>query len=227
MRAILERAGLPGRRAAAVRLGPVGRSPDLAFRGGELVVEDAATADPSGSGPRPVLQRGHRLARAGPAVRRRRGHRDRQLLGLADGPRGPAGGARGQRAPPWRSIPKGIVANPNCTTMVAMPVLKPLHDAAGLDRLIVSTYQAVSGLGPGRGGRARGAAGQDGRRGRPPSPSTVGPSTSPRRRSSPTSSPTTCCPWPATWSTTARARPTRSRSSATRAARSSTSPTWR
>src|SRR3984885_9640983 len=45
------------------------------------------------------------------------------------------------------SIPKGIVANPNCTTMVAMPVLKPLHDAAGLTRLIVSTYQAVSGGG--------------------------------------------------------------------------------
>jgi aspartate-semialdehyde dehydrogenase len=44
-------------------------------------------------------------------------------------------------------IPKGIVANPNCTTMAAMPVLKPLHDAAGLRRLIVSTYQAVSGGG--------------------------------------------------------------------------------
>jgi aspartate-semialdehyde dehydrogenase len=44
-------------------------------------------------------------------------------------------------------IPKGIVANPNCTTMVAMPVLKPLHDEAGLRRLVVSTYQAVSGNG--------------------------------------------------------------------------------
>jgi len=44
-------------------------------------------------------------------------------------------------------IPKGIVANPNCTTMAAMPVLKPLHAAAGLRRLIVSTYQAVSGGG--------------------------------------------------------------------------------
>lgn len=42
---------------------------------------------------------------------------------------------------------KGIIANPNCTTMAAMPVLKPLHDAAGLERLIVSTYQAVSGSG--------------------------------------------------------------------------------
>ncbi|MGC8471499.1 MAG: aspartate-semialdehyde dehydrogenase [Acidimicrobiales bacterium] len=45
------------------------------------------------------------------------------------------------------SIPKGIVANPNCTTMAAMPVLKPLHDAAGLRRLVVATYQAVSGAG--------------------------------------------------------------------------------
>ena len=44
-------------------------------------------------------------------------------------------------------IPKGIVANPNCTTMVCMPVLKPLHDRAGLTRLVVSTYQATSGAG--------------------------------------------------------------------------------
>ena len=42
---------------------------------------------------------------------------------------------------------KGIIANPNCTTMAAMPVLRPLHDAAGLRRLVVSTYQAVSGSG--------------------------------------------------------------------------------
>ena len=45
------------------------------------------------------------------------------------------------------SIPRRLIANPNCTTMAAMPVLKPLHDAAGLQRLIVSTYQAVSGAG--------------------------------------------------------------------------------
>ena len=43
--------------------------------------------------------------------------------------------------------PKGIIANPNCTTMAAMPVLKPLSDAAGLERLIVATYQATSGSG--------------------------------------------------------------------------------
>jgi len=42
---------------------------------------------------------------------------------------------------------KGIIANPNCTTMAAMPVLKPLHQKAGLRRLIVSTFQAVSGSG--------------------------------------------------------------------------------
>ncbi|NQW33044.1 MAG: aspartate-semialdehyde dehydrogenase, partial [Acidimicrobiaceae bacterium] len=41
----------------------------------------------------------------------------------------------------------GIIANPNCTTMAAMPVLKPLHDAAGLTRMVASTYQAVSGMG--------------------------------------------------------------------------------
>ena len=42
---------------------------------------------------------------------------------------------------------KRIIANPNCTTMAAMPVLKPLHDEAGLVRLVASTYQAVSGAG--------------------------------------------------------------------------------
>src|SRR2546421_12071004 len=45
------------------------------------------------------------------------------------------------------STPKGIVANSNCTTMVAMPALKALHDAAGLRRVVVSTYQSVSGAG--------------------------------------------------------------------------------
>ena len=46
-----------------------------------------------------------------------------------------------------RNTPKGIIANPNCTTMAAMPVLKPLHDEAGLARLHVASYQAVSGSG--------------------------------------------------------------------------------
>ena len=46
-----------------------------------------------------------------------------------------------------RSIPKGIVANPNCTTMVGMPVLKPLDLEAGLESMVVTTYQSVSGGG--------------------------------------------------------------------------------
>jgi aspartate-semialdehyde dehydrogenase len=43
--------------------------------------------------------------------------------------------------------PKGIIANPNCTTMAAMPVLKPLHTEAELTALVATTYQAVSGSG--------------------------------------------------------------------------------
>ncbi len=46
-----------------------------------------------------------------------------------------------------RQARKGIIANPNCTTMAAMPVLKPLHDEAGLVRMVASTFQAVSGSG--------------------------------------------------------------------------------
>ncbi len=46
-----------------------------------------------------------------------------------------------------RNAQKGIIANPNCTTMAAMPVLKALDEFAGLQRLIVTTFQAVSGSG--------------------------------------------------------------------------------
>ncbi len=46
------------------------------------------------------------------------------------------------------SIPKNIVANPNCTTMAAMAVMRALHLESGLTRMVVSTYQAVSGTGP-------------------------------------------------------------------------------
>jgi aspartate-semialdehyde dehydrogenase len=46
-----------------------------------------------------------------------------------------------------QNTPKGIIANPNCTTMAAMPSIKVLHDAAGLRRLVIATYQAVSGSG--------------------------------------------------------------------------------
>jgi aspartate-semialdehyde dehydrogenase len=86
------------------------------------------------------------------------------------------------------AIPKGIVANPNCTTMAAMPVLKPLHDAAGLRRLIVSTYQAVSGAGVAGvqelETQAREAAAES---------ATLPWSTSHSRRSGPCRSPTTSC----------------------------------
>jgi aspartate-semialdehyde dehydrogenase len=41
----------------------------------------------------------------------------------------------------------GIVANPNCSTMQMVVALKPIHDAAGIERLVISTYQAVSGTG--------------------------------------------------------------------------------
>ena len=123
------------------------------------------------------------------------------------------------------SIPKGIVANPNCTTMVAMPVMKPLHDEAGLTRMVIASYQAVSGAGLAgvaelaeqlvkTADRAQDLTFDGGR------------STSRRRSSSRPRWPTTSCPWPAGSSTTARSRPTRSRSTATRAARSSACPTW-
>ena len=46
-----------------------------------------------------------------------------------------------------RRRPKGIIANPNCTTMAAMPVLRPLHDEAELVAMVVTTYQAVGGAG--------------------------------------------------------------------------------
>ena len=46
-----------------------------------------------------------------------------------------------------RSIPKGIVANPNCSTIQMVVALKPLHDAARIRRVVVSTYQSVSGAG--------------------------------------------------------------------------------
>ncbi|WP_326612241.1 aspartate-semialdehyde dehydrogenase [Streptomyces scopuliridis] len=46
-----------------------------------------------------------------------------------------------------KNRPKGIIANPNCTTMAAMPVLRPLHAEAGLTALVATTYQAVSGSG--------------------------------------------------------------------------------
>jgi aspartate-semialdehyde dehydrogenase len=118
----------------------------LPFGDREVVVEDAATADPSGLDIA-LFSAGATTSRA-----------------LA-----PAFAAAGvtvvDNSSAWRMDPdvplvvsevnpeavaearKGIIANPNCTTMAAMPVLKPLHDEAGLVRMIASTYQAVSGSG--------------------------------------------------------------------------------
>jgi len=118
----------------------------LAFRGEDVVVEDAATADPSGidialfsSGATASRDLAPHFAAAGAIVV------DNSSAWRMD-PEVPLVVAEVNESS-LSSIPKGIVANPNCTTMVAMPVLKPLHDAAGLIRLVASTYQAVSGSG--------------------------------------------------------------------------------
>jgi aspartate-semialdehyde dehydrogenase len=112
----------------------------------EIVVEDALTADLSGidlalcSAPASVSRElAPRLAAAGAIVI------DNSSAWRLD-PDVPLVVPEAN-ADALRSIPKGIVANPNCTTMVAIPVLKALHDAAGLNRIVVSTYQAVSGGG--------------------------------------------------------------------------------
>jgi aspartate-semialdehyde dehydrogenase len=116
------------------------------FNGRNILVEDAATADPSGLDVA-IFSAGATTSRA-----------------LA--PKFAAAGVIVvDNSSCWRMDPdvplvvsevnpgdiklakKGIIANPNCTTMAAMPVLKPLHDAATLVRLTASTYQAVSGGG--------------------------------------------------------------------------------
>ena len=118
----------------------------LPWRGGDVVVEDAATADPSGldialfsAGKGTSKELAPKFAAAGATVIDNssawRMDPDVPLV-VAE-----VNGAQAHHAP------KRIIANPNCTTMAAMPVLKPLHDEAGLLRLVVSTYQAVSGSG--------------------------------------------------------------------------------
>ncbi|MFI9770347.1 aspartate-semialdehyde dehydrogenase [Streptomyces sp. NPDC052415] len=118
----------------------------LPWNGADIPIEDAATADPSGLD--------IAIFSAGATVSR------------VQAPRFAAAGVLVvDNSSAWRMDPqvplvvsevnpqaldqaaKGIVANPNCTTMAAMPALKALHDAAGLRRLVVSTYQAVSGAG--------------------------------------------------------------------------------
>jgi aspartate-semialdehyde dehydrogenase len=118
----------------------------LAWGDAEIVVEDAATANYAGldivffsAGGDTSLELAPKVAGAGAIVIDNssawRGDPDVPLVVAEVNPHALA------------SIPKGIVANPNCTTMAAMPALKPLHAAAGLKRLVVSTYQAVSGAG--------------------------------------------------------------------------------
>ncbi len=112
----------------------------------EVTVEDAATADPTGldialfsAGATTSRAQAPRFAEAGVTVVDNssawRMDPDVPLVVSEVNP----GAVQDAR--------KGIIANPNCTTMAAMPVLKPLHDAAGLVRMIASTYQAVSGSG--------------------------------------------------------------------------------
>ncbi|MGN6415084.1 aspartate-semialdehyde dehydrogenase [Flexivirga sp.] len=119
---------------------------EIDWQGKRLVVEDAATADPAGldiaifsAGGETSRSQAPRFAAAGVTVIDNssawRKDLDVPLVVSEVNPE--------QIADP----PKGIIANPNCTTMAAMPVLKPLSDAAGLRRLIVATYQAVSGSG--------------------------------------------------------------------------------
>ncbi|MDB5721416.1 MAG: asd 2 [Alphaproteobacteria bacterium] len=121
-----------------------GRS--IAWKGADILVEDAVEADYSGldivffsAGGSTSLALAPKVAAAGAIVIDNssawRGDPEVPLVVAEVNPHA------------LRAIPKGIVANPNCTTMVAMPVLKPLHEAAGLKTLVVSTYQAVSGAG--------------------------------------------------------------------------------
>ncbi|MBK5217213.1 MAG: aspartate-semialdehyde dehydrogenase [Propionibacteriales bacterium] len=145
MRRLLEERDFP---VAEIRYFASARSAGktLPWRGQPITVEDAATADPSGLD--------IALFSAGATMSR------------VQAPRFAAAGVTViDNSSAWRKDPevplvvsevnpgdidkavKGIIANPNCTTMAAMPVLKPLHDEAGLERLVVSTYQAVSGSG--------------------------------------------------------------------------------
>ncbi|GAA4300689.1 aspartate-semialdehyde dehydrogenase [Klenkia terrae] len=119
----------------------------LPWGDGEVTVEDASTADPTGldvalfsAGATTSRAQAPRFAAAGVTViDNSSAFRKDPAIPLVCSEVNPgdialAGEGR-------------IIANPNCTTMAAMPVLKPLHDEAGLVRIIASTYQAVSGSG--------------------------------------------------------------------------------
>jgi aspartate-semialdehyde dehydrogenase len=120
----------------------------LPWAGGQVVVEDAATADPAGldialfsAGKQAAAQLAPRFAATGCIVV------DNSSAFRMD-PQVPLVVSEVNPQAIGDAV-KGIVANPNCTTMAAMPVLGPLHREAGLTRLVVSTYQAVSGSGSG------------------------------------------------------------------------------
>lgn len=119
----------------------------LSFRGQEIEVEDSETADPSGidialfsAGATMSRVQAPRFAAAGAVVV------DNSSAWRKD-PDVPLVVSEVNFDRDAGNRPKGIIANPNCTTMAAMPVLKVLHDEAGLTRMIASTYQAVSGSG--------------------------------------------------------------------------------
>jgi aspartate-semialdehyde dehydrogenase len=118
----------------------------LPWDGADLVVEDAATADPAGldvalfsAGAATSRVHAPRFAAVGVTVI------DNSSAWRMD-PDVPLVVAE-VNASAARAARKGIIANPNCTTMAAMPVVAPLHRAADLVRMVVSTYQAVSGSG--------------------------------------------------------------------------------
>ncbi|MGZ5376959.1 MAG: aspartate-semialdehyde dehydrogenase, partial [Mycobacterium sp.] len=150
MRTLLEERDFP---ATSVRFFASSRSQGkkLPFRGQEIEVEDAETADPAGldialfsAGATMSRVQAPRFAEAGAVVidnssAWRKDHDVPLVVSEVNFARDV-----GNRA---RSLKRGIIANPNCTTMAAMPVLKVLHDEAGLVRIITSTYQAVSGSG--------------------------------------------------------------------------------
>ena len=146
MRTLLDERDFP---ATSVRFFASARSQGkkLEFRGQQIEVEDAETADPSGidialfsAGATMSRVQAPRFASAGAVVI------DNSSAFRKD-PDVPLVVSEVNFTRDAGNRPKGIIANPNCTTMAAMPVLKPLHDEAGLVRMIASTYQAVSGSG--------------------------------------------------------------------------------
>jgi aspartate-semialdehyde dehydrogenase len=145
MRTLLEQRAFP---AKDVRFFASARSAGrrLPWKGDEVVVEDASVADLSGidiallsCGASTSRWLSPKLADAGAVVI------DNSSAWRMD-PEVPLVVAE-VNPDALSAMPKGIVANPNCTTMVAMPALAPLHRAAGLVELVAATYQAVSGAG--------------------------------------------------------------------------------